>query len=195
MAIRLACLAALVACAACAHAAPRLVDPLLTQDEVKVRKLRIEEGYDAAQQGCKRVKGHARELCNEQARGDRDVRLAELDMQAEPNADHDEKVRLAKAGAAFSTAMVRCKDYDGAARTVCRDDAKQVYQDAKQEAKLQKEVVARELHADATVRARTLRAQQVLRAQYQSVLKRCAALPPEGRLKCEADARVRFDQP
>jgi hypothetical protein len=189
MAIRLACLAALVACAAAAHAAPRLVDPLLTQDQVKLRKLRIEEGYDAAQQRCKRVQGHARELCNEQARGDRDVRLAELDMEAEPSADHDEKVRLAKAGAAFSTAMVKCKDYDGAARTVCRDDAKQVYEDAKQEAKLQKEVVARELHAEATVRARTLR------AQYQAVLQRCAALPPEGRVKCQADARVRFDQP
>ena len=195
MAIRLACLAALVACAAAAHAAPRLVDPLLTQDEVKLRKLRIEEGYDAAQQSCKRVQGHARELCNEQARGDRDIRLAELDMQAEPSADHDEKVRLAKAGAAFSSAMVNCKDYDGAARTVCRDDAKQVYEEAKQEAKLQKDVVARELHADATVRARTLRAQQVLRSQYQAVLQRCAALPPEGRVKCEADARVRFDQP
>lgn len=192
MSIRLACLAALAACTAAAHAAPLQIDPLLTQDEVKARKVRIEEQYDQSQAGCRRIEGRARELCNEQARGERDIQQAQLDMDVEPTADHDEKVRLAKAGAALSIAMVRCKDFGGQARTVCRDDAKANYAQAKQDAKLQKEVVAQQLRSENTVRQRSVQAEKIAEAEFNAARQRCAMLPDEGRDNCLADAKKRF---
>ena len=185
--IRLACLAAAFACSAAAHAAP-----LLTKDEMKAHKVRIEEQYDNAQKRCRRVQGHARELCNEQARGERDVQSAELRMQAEPSPENDQKVRLAKAEAAYSMALIRCKPLDGSARSVCRDDAKMVFNDAKTEARLQREVAAQTLRAESTVRERTAVADRINESQFNAARERCEVLPPEGRENCLADAKRRF---
>ena len=194
MSLRIACLALLAACAAGAHAAPLQIDPLLTQEEVKARKMRIEEQYDQSQAGCRRLDGHARDLCQEQVRGERDIQQAQLDMDVEPTADHDEKVRLARAGAALSVAMVRCKEFDGQARAVCRDDAKANYAQAKEDAKLQKEVVAQQLRSENTVRERTLQAEKIAEAEYNAARERCAMLPDEGRANCLADAKKRFNR-
>jgi hypothetical protein len=75
MKLRTACLAAALACVAAAQAAP-----VLTKDDVKARKVSIEEHYDQSQARCKRVVGHARRLCNAQARGERDIEVAALEM-------------------------------------------------------------------------------------------------------------------
>src|ERR1700748_1034520 len=133
MRIRLACTAALIAATGAVHAVT-LVDQALTTDDVKAQKVRIEEQYDQAQARCRRVQGHARELCNEQARGERDVQQAELQFQAEPTGDNDQKLRIARANAGFALSMVRCKDLDGQARDVCRKDARSVVNQAKAEA-------------------------------------------------------------
>jgi hypothetical protein len=181
--LRLAPLAALAFLAA-AQAAP-----LLSKQEIKAHQVRIEEQYDHAQTRCGRVQGPARELCHEQARGERDIQSAELQMQAEPTPGNDLKLRLARAEAAYSTALVKCKTLDGSARSVCRADAKTVYEDAKTEAKLQAEVAAPAIRAENTVRERTAQAQRVAEAQYKAARERCAALPAEGRANCLEDAK------
>lgn len=173
------------------HAAP-LVNEALTRDDVKAQKVRIEEQYDHAQARCKRVEGEARELCNERARGDRDIQQAELQMRAEPSADNDEKVRLAKAEAAYSLAMVKCKSFDGQARTVCRKDATTTFEEAKADAKLQKEVVAQELRSEITVRDRSAAAERAAEAQFNAARERCEMLPGEGRVNCLVDLKKRF---
>jgi hypothetical protein len=188
MKLRLAILAAALCCAG-AHAAP-----LLTKDEMKANLVRIEEQYDQSQARCKRVEGHARELCNERARGERDVQVAQLQMQAEPTADNDEKVRLTKAEATYSRGLIECKDMDGQARKVCRSEAKLVYEDAKNEAKLQRKVAEVTLRSEAHVRERTAEANRITQQQYDAARQRCEALPPEGRANCIADAKTRFGQ-
>jgi hypothetical protein len=193
MSIRNIAAAAAFACAGfAAHAAPNLFNTPMTQDDVKAQKVRIEDQYSTARQRCSRVQGTARELCNEQARGERDVQQAELVMQVEPSADHDQQVRLAKANAAYAVALVKCKDFDGEARAVCRQDAKSTLADAKEDARLQKEVVAQELSSELTVRDRTVAAEKAAEAQYQAARQRCDLLPGEGRANCLADARKRF---
>ncbi|MDB5899395.1 MAG: hypothetical protein JWP22_1933 [Ramlibacter sp.] len=192
MTIRLACLAAALACTAAFAAPPPLINPVLTRDDVKAHKVRIEEGYDHAQTRCRRVQGHARELCNEQARGDRDVQQAELDFQALPTPENDRKLRLQKAEAAYSISLIRCKDMDGQAKEVCRRDAKMVYNDAKVEAKLQNDVATPTLRAENTVRERTVVAEKMAEAQYISARERCEMLPGEGREPCIADVKKRF---
>jgi hypothetical protein len=190
MSIRIACAAALAACALGAHAA--VFDPALTNDEIKAEKLRIEQQYDQSRQGCKRLDGHARELCREKARGERDVQQAQLEMRVEPTADHDQKVRLAKAGAQFAIEMVKCKDYDGDARAICRQDAKQTYEEAKEDARLQKEVVAQELRSEQEVSERAAAADRILEAQYNAARQGCEKLPAEGRANCLLDVQKRF---
>lgn len=190
MSLRIACLAATLACSAAVAAAPAA--PLLSKDEIKAHKVRIEEQYDQAQTRCKRVEGHARELCNEKARAERDIQSAELQMQAQPSPEHDQKVRLAKAEAAYSIALVNCKAILGAARRVCRDDAKAVYESAKAEAKLHQEVVAQSLNSEAKVRERTAQADRVAQAQFNAARERCEMLPGEARTACLNEARQRF---
>lgn len=195
MLIRSIAAAALACTALAANAGVHLLNEPMTRDDVKAQKVRIEEQYDNAQKRCKRVQGTARELCNEQARGERDVQQAQLVMDAEPSADNDEKVRLAKANAAYAVALVKCKDFDGQARAVCRTDAKTTLEEAKNDARLQKEVVAQELRAELTVRDRTVAASRAADAQYRAARERCEMLPGEGRENCLADAKKRFEQP
>lgn len=185
--IRIACLAAFLACAAGANAAAPM-----TKEEMKAQKVRIEEQYDQAQTRCRRVQGHARELCNEQARGERDVQSAELQLKVQPTAESDHKLRLAKAEAAYSMALVKCKPLGGTARDVCRRDARMVFNDAKAEAKLQSEVAAQALRAENTVRERTAVADRINESQYNAARERCEMLPGEGRENCLADAKRRF---
>jgi hypothetical protein len=193
MTIRLALLAAaLGCCAATANAAPPPITRVLSQDETKANLVRIEEQYDNAQKRCRRVQGHARELCNEQARGERDVQVAELDLRSQPTPDNDQKWRLAKAEAAYSMSLVKCKDMDGQARKVCRNDARMVYDDAKTEAKLQREVAEQHLRSDNTVRERTVLAERAADSQFNAARERCEMLPGEGRANCIADAKKRF---
>lgn len=184
--IRLAAAAFLLAAAAVQAA------PLLSKQEIKAHQVRIEEQYDNAQARCRRVQGHARELCNERARGERDIQSAELQMQNEPTPENDHKLRLARAEASYSLALVQCKPLDGTARSVCRSDAKRVYEDAQAEAKLQNEVAARSLRSENTVRERTAQAERVAEAQYNMARERCGMLPPEGRANCLQDAKQRF---
>lgn len=189
---RIACLAVALCCAAGVQAAD---GGTISKEAYKAQQERIEAEYDATQARCKPLDRTARNVCNEQARGGRDVALAELDMQYKPTADNDEKVRLAKAEATYAVSLERCKSLEGNAREVCRKDAKAVFAGAKAEAKLQKEVVAQTLRSDNVVRQRAEVSQREAAAQYAAARERCEMLPGEGRENCLADARRRFNSP
>jgi glycerate-2-kinase len=185
--VSLACFAAALGCTLAAQAA----NPL-SEEEVKAHKVRIEEQYDNAQMRCRRVEGHARELCNERARGERDIQSAEVRLQAQPTAENDEKLRLAKAEASYSTALIQCKTMEGSSRDACRSAAKMVFEDARRDAKLQKEVMQQVYAAENAVRLRTAEADRIAEAQFAQARARCEALPPEGRAPCLEDAKTKF---
>jgi hypothetical protein len=190
---RIACLAAALCCATAAFAADR--EPTLSKDAYKAQQQRIEAEYDAAQARCKPMKGIPRDVCNEQVRGQRDIAVAELEMQYKPSADADEKVRIAKAEAVYAVALQRCKEFDGSTKEICRKDAKAVFAGARAEAKLQKEVVAQNLGSELSVRERTAAQDRLLEAQFNAARERCGMLPAEGQANCLADARRRFGKP
>jgi len=183
---RIACLAAALLCAAGASA------QTMTKEAYKAQEVRIEAEYSAARARCKTLEGNARDVCKEQVRGERDVAQAQLAMQYKPTADNDEKVRVAKAEAAYSVSLQRCRPLEGVAREVCRKDAKAVLAEAKAEAKLQKEVVAQQMKSDGAVRDRTDREEKIAQAQFNAARERCEMLPGEGRDNCMADVRRRF---
>ena len=169
-----------------AHATP------MSREAYKAQEVRIEAEYDAAQARCKPLKGNARDVCNEQVRGARDIQQAELALQYKPTADNDEKLRVAKAEAIYAVSLQKCKPLDGNAREICRKDAKAVYAGAKAEAKLQKDVVAQQMRSDGIVRDRTDREDKIAETQFNAARERCEMLPAEGRDVCMQDARRRF---
>ena len=145
MSFRLALLATTLACAA-AQAAPP------SQDELRAQRERIQDQYEHARSQCQRMEGHARALCQEQARGERDIQVAEMRLQGEPTADNEQKLRLVRAEAGFARAQLQCKEVDGQARQACRADAKTVYEQAKNETVQQREVVQQALGSENVVR-------------------------------------------
>ena len=162
--------AALLLGASGVHAVP------VSKEAYRVQGLRIEAEYDAARTRCKPLEGSAREVCREQARGARDVRQAELALQYQPTPDNDEKLRIARAEAAYAVSLQRCKPLDGSAREVCRQDAREVLADARAEARLQKEVVAQEMKSDSVVAERSER-EEKMRAAAVAARTRPTELP------------------
>ncbi|QJW84813.1 hypothetical protein HK414_17840 [Ramlibacter terrae] len=180
---RIAWLAALLCCAAGAGGLNGNKAPM-SKEAYRAQQQRIEAEYDATQARCKPLDRTARNICNEKARGARDIAAAELQMQMKPTADNDEKVRMAKAEAVYAVSLETCKAMEGNAREVCRKDAKAVFAGARAEAKLQKEVVAQTLKSERVVRDSSAVAERQAEAQFAAARERCDMLPPEGKENC-----------
>ena len=194
MPLRLACLAALLCCAAGAQAARPATEAAgpITKEVRKAHLERIEAEYDAGQARCKPLERRPRNVCYEQVRGARDIASAELEMQYQPSAENDEKLRVARAEASYGVSLERCKALEGNAKDICRKDAMAVLAAAKADAKLQKEIVGQNLKSEKVVRERTEAAERQLEAQFAAARERCGMLPVEGREACLADAKRRF---
>jgi hypothetical protein len=184
--IRLALAAAALCCAGAACAAA------MSKETYEAQQVRVEADYDAAQARCKALAGNGRDVCRQQARGERDIAQAALALQYQPTADNDEKLRIARAEAAYAVARQRCKTLDGSGRDICNKDARAVLAAARAEAKLQKDVVAQQMRSDTVVRERTEREEKIAQAQFNAARERCEMLPDEGRDNCLRDAKRRF---
>ncbi|HSV78621.1 MAG TPA: hypothetical protein VLK85_05355 [Ramlibacter sp.] len=183
----IACLAAALCCGAAS--AQGLA---MSRDSFKAQQAKIEADYDAARARCKPLKGSPRDLCKVQARGRRDVQLAELDFRRQPTADAEEEVLMARAEAAYATTLQRCATLDGSPRDICRKDARAVFAGARAEAKQQKDLARQQMRAERIARERSETADKQLDAQYAAARERCEMLPAEGRENCLLDARRRF---
>jgi hypothetical protein len=170
-----------------AHAEPRG-----SYNAIDALKARIAAQYTQARAGCLRVEGHAREVCEEKARGERDVQLSALQLQARPSAENDRKLQLTKAEAAYEAAMVRCQAELGAARTVCRETAQAALDAAKAEAQMPNGSAAQALHAQNSARERSAQPDRIAAAQLAAARERCEMLPVEAQQACIGDARRRF---
>jgi hypothetical protein len=186
---RIACFVALLATAFAAHAEPRG-----SHGAIDALKARIAAQYNQAQASCLRVDGHAREVCEEKAQGERDVQLSALQLQAQPSAENDRKLQLTKAEAAYEAAMVRCQAELGAARRVCRETAQAALNAAKAEAQMPNGAAAQALHAENAARERGAQADRIAAAQLAVARERCEMLPVEAQQACMGEARRRFSR-
>ena len=150
----------------------------------------IERELRLALAGCQRVEGHGRELCTVQARGEHAVRLAELAWTTSPSPDNARKLMLARAQADHAVATVKCKAVLGAARGVCRQDAKVALDRALAQAGIARSGPAGSRPEAAGEAAP--QADRVALAQYQAALERCDPLPALARSACIGEARQRF---
>jgi len=108
----------------------------LSQDEYKTQKNKIEADAKAAKDRCKALKDNAADICNAEAKGNEKMAKAELETQYKPSPRNDEKLKVAKADAAYDLAKEKCDDLSGNAKDVCKKDAKAAHASAKGESRV-----------------------------------------------------------
>ncbi|MDO5693545.1 MAG: hypothetical protein Q4G70_13905 [Pseudomonadota bacterium] len=99
----------------------------LTGAEFSAARDRIKADYRAAKLQCDKLTGNAEDICEEEAKGKRDVARAELDQQREPSEKNARAVELAKAKAIYEVAEERCDDLQGEAEDRCEREARTAY--------------------------------------------------------------------
>lgn len=99
----------------------------MTDAEYKAARDRINADYKAAKAACDKLKGNAEDVCEEEAKGKRNIARAELEHQREPNEKNARAVELAKAKAAYEVAEERCDDLKGEAEDRCEAEARAAY--------------------------------------------------------------------
>lgn len=104
----------------------------------KAAKAKIEAQRKADDQACKRLKGHARELCEAQAKGREKSELARLEARYEPSPEAIQDAKFAVAEANHEVAKVECKVRKGKAKDRCLDAAKAAREAAERQARVEK---------------------------------------------------------
>ncbi len=99
----------------------------MTDAEYNAARDRINADYKAAKAACDKLKGNAEDVCEEEAKGKRNIARAELEHQREPNEKNARAVELAKAKAAYEVAEERCDDLKGEAEDRCEAEARAAY--------------------------------------------------------------------
>lgn len=171
----------------------------LTSDQVKAEKNSIDSQYKSAMAQCKSMKGNAKDVCEKETKGNKDVAKAELDAREKPSDSTHLKARLARAEATYEVAKERCDDQSGNAKDVCEKDAKAAYVKSKEEAKVKR---AEESFSGKTPagkaadvsEARKDATQDTREAQYKAAKERCDSMAGPTKETCINEAKMRFGQ-
>lgn len=99
----------------------------LTSAEYSAARDRINADYKAAKAQCDKLKGNAEDICEEEAKGKRNIARAELEQQREPSDKNARAVELAEAKATYEVAEERCDDLQGEAEDRCEREARAAY--------------------------------------------------------------------
>ena len=105
----------------------------LTKDEYKTQKDRIEGDYKVSRDKCASLKANAKDICVAEAKGVEKTAKAELEAQYKPSPRNEQKVKDAKADAAYDVAKEKCDDLSGNAKDTCVKDARLAHNTAKGE--------------------------------------------------------------
>lgn len=154
----------------------------MAEADFKAAKIRISSEYKAQKTACGSLAGNANDICEQEAKGNEKVALAELEYNytGKP-ADHN-KLVTARAEAAYEVAKEKCDDMAGNAKDVCVKEAKAVEAKALADAKLDKKVG--EARSDAS--------QAKTDADYKVAAEKCDALAGDAKAGCLTAAKARF---
>lgn len=101
-------------------------------DDHETARDRIQATYRADKAECNKLKGHAEDVCEEQAKGTRDIALAELEARRDPGPQADERVRMVRAKAEYEVAKEKCDELRGDAEDRCEREARDRYERARE---------------------------------------------------------------
>lgn len=110
--------------AAALIAAPAVSFAKLTHEEYKTRKDSIDQRYDAAKDQCKSLSGNGKDVCQEQAKADRDIAVADLDAQDKNTDKARSDAAKQRAKSTYAVADEKCGGLAGNNKDVCKQTAK-----------------------------------------------------------------------
>jgi hypothetical protein len=154
----------------------------MTKPAYDSAKKAIEADYKGSTSSCARLTANAKDVCHAEAKGRKQVALAELQAAYKPSDKARYDVRLAKANATYATAKEVCDDKAGNAKDVCRKEADAAHVAAKADATAQKKTVT--AHKDAAADKRD--------ADYAVAKEKCDSLAGTPKELCVSDAKARF---
>jgi hypothetical protein len=115
---------------------PTTLDPAVAEHKAALDKIAAD--YKAAKAQCDAMKGNAKDVCVEEAKGKEKIAKAELDQQRKPSDSNARKVAEARVEAAFNVAKEKCGAHKGDAKTACVKQAKAQEAEEKAEIKTMK---------------------------------------------------------
>jgi hypothetical protein len=167
----------------------------MSKKQFKAFDKKIDAEYKVAKKGCNSLSGNAEDICEAQAKGNKNIATTELKYNYTPNAKTLYKARIAKADADYSVASQKCDDKDGNVEDVCEKEAKaaKVQETSAAEAQMKTtkaDAVAIEKSSDAREDAE----KDMRDANYAVAKEKCEALDGKSEDLCLSDAKVHFDR-
>jgi hypothetical protein len=149
--------------------------------------------YKVAKVRCKKLKGHARNICITNIKAKKNIVKAQLDNTYTPSAKTWYEERLAKAEASYAVAVQRCDSKSGNDQDVCIKEAKaaKIQEEAYAKAQLKTskaDAVAIEKSSDARKDAET----DTREANYAVAKQKCEALDGDAEDQCINRAKTQF---
>jgi hypothetical protein len=154
----------------------------MTRDDYSAAKSRISSQYKSDKSACNSLKSNAKDVCVEEAKAKEKVAKAELEFAHSGKPADENKVRVARAEAAYAVAKEKCDDLAGNAKDVCVKEAKATEKKALGSVKMGKEI--NEARSEAKEDARE--------ADYKVAIEKCDAMAGDAKANCVASAKARF---
>ncbi len=154
---------------------------------------KIDAEYKVANKSCDSLSGNSEDICEAQAKGNKNIAATELKYNYNPSVKTLYKARVAKADADYAVASQKCDDKDGNVEDVCEKEAKaaKVQETAAAEAQMKTtkaDAAAIEKSSDAREDAE----KDMRDANYAVAKEKCETLDGKAEDMCIKDAKIHF---
>lgn len=174
--LRATCVAVALLLSGAAHSA------VTSKAEYSAARSQADGAYKAEADGCKALKGNAKDICKLEAKGHLSVAKAEAEYAYSGKASDMQKLGKAKAEAAYDIERERCDDLSGNGKDVCVKTAKATRAKALANLQMNKEVAS--ARNDATDVRRD--------ADYKVAAEKCEVLAGDAKAACINTAKAKF---
>jgi len=152
-----------------------------------------EAQYKTDKASCDALKGNAKDICMQEAKGKEKVAKAEAKATYEGTPKARESARVAHADAMYDVAKEKCDDLAGNPKDVCVKEAKAAHVKATADAKVDRVATdTRQNSAQKTAAARNDAAEDKRDADYKVAIEKCDALAGGAKDTCVRDAKTRY---
>ena len=149
--------------------------------------------YKQDKAACDGMKGNAKDICVEEAKGKEKIAKAEADAAYENTPKKRESARVAHADAAYNVAKEKCDDLTGNDTDVCVKQAKAMHVKATADAKVDRVAADSTNKAvEKTAAAKKDAMEDKRDADYKVAVEKCDSLAGGAKDTCVKDAKMRY---
>ena len=149
--------------------------------------------YKQDKAACDGLKGNAKDICVEEAKGKEKIAKAEADAAYENTPKKRESARVAHADAAYNVAKEKCDDLTGNDKDVCVKQAKAMHVKATADAKVDRVAADSTNKAvEKTAAAKKDAMEDKRDADYKVAVEKCDSLAGGAKDTCVKDAKMRY---